>query len=158
VTESIAIDLDGALGDTRPLWEAFLADAARRFASIAELDPVSLSRDRGAASAELDAWAAGGVGDWRRALERFAEDNVPVHLRPDPNVNATVRRLKRAGVRVVVFTDAPEPLARVALAHLGLARSVDRLDAGRPAGEARAEVVVVRDAEELGRLDPQPRG
>src|SRR6266508_5953619 len=68
---AVAIDLDGALGDTRPLWDEFLADAARRFGSIAALDPASLPRDRGAAAEELDAWAAGGVGDWRAALERF---------------------------------------------------------------------------------------
>ena len=35
----VAIDLDGALGDTRPLWDDFLVDAARRYASIAPLDP-----------------------------------------------------------------------------------------------------------------------
>jgi beta-phosphoglucomutase-like phosphatase (HAD superfamily) len=39
VTTAVAIDLDGALGDTRPLWQEFLADAARRFGSIAALEP-----------------------------------------------------------------------------------------------------------------------
>ena len=34
----VAIDLDGALGDTRPLWDDFLVDVARRYASIAPLD------------------------------------------------------------------------------------------------------------------------
>jgi len=34
MTRAVAVDLDGALGDTRPLWDAFLADAARRFGSI----------------------------------------------------------------------------------------------------------------------------
>ncbi len=50
VTRTVAVDLDGALGDTRPLWEAFLTDAARRFASIAALDPAALPADRGAAA------------------------------------------------------------------------------------------------------------
>jgi phosphoglycolate phosphatase-like HAD superfamily hydrolase len=127
MNDVVEIDLDAALGDTRPLWDAFLADAARRFASIASLDPAALPRDRAKAARELDRWAAGGVGDWRRALERFAEGHAPVYLRPDPKANAAVRALKASGRRVRVVTDAPEPLARVALAHLGLARAVDEL-------------------------------
>jgi phosphoglycolate phosphatase-like HAD superfamily hydrolase len=138
VSETVAIDLDGALGDTRPLWQAFVADAARRFASIAPLDPATLPRDRGDAARALDGWAADGIGDWRRALERFAEDHAAVHLRPDPQVNAAVRAVKRSGARVVVFTDAPEVLARIALAHLGLARAVDHVEAGRGARERAA--------------------
>ena len=136
---TVAVSLDGALGDTRPLWDAFLADSARRFAGIARLDVASLPENRVAAAAELDAWAEGGVGDWRRALERFAEDHAPVHLRPDPGANAALRRLRRAGARIVVVTDAPEPLARVALAHLGVARSVDEVATERPPGVAVVE-------------------
>jgi phosphoglycolate phosphatase-like HAD superfamily hydrolase len=139
MSRTVAVDLDREIGDTRPLWDAFLVDAARRFASIAPLDPAALPQDRGEAAAELDAWAAGGVGDWHRALERFAEDHAPVYLRPDPTRNAGLRRLKASGVRVVVFTDAPEPLARVAVAHLGLARSIDALETGAGARE-RAEM------------------
>jgi phosphoglycolate phosphatase-like HAD superfamily hydrolase len=130
VTAAVVVDLDGALGDTRPLWRAWLADAARRYETIAALDPEALPEDRVAAAAELDSWAEAGVGDWRRALERFAEDHAPVHLRPDPAANAALRRLDASGARIVVATDAPEPLARVALAHLGVARSVDELRAG----------------------------
>lgn len=141
----VAVDLDGALGDTRPLWRAFLEDAARRFASIAPLDPAALPEDRTAAAAELDAWAAGGVGDWRRALTRFAEDHAPVHLRPDPAANAALRALKRGGSRVVVVTDAPPELARVALAHLGLARSVDGVEPRADDG------AVIQTADELAR-------
>lgn len=144
MSETVAVDLDGALGDTRPLWDAFLADAARRFASIAELDRVALPPDRAAAAAELDAWAAAGIGDWRRALTRFAEDHAPVHLRPDPGANAALRALKARGARVVVTTDAPEELARVALAHLGVARSVDEVRAGAPQTDG-----VVASAREL---------
>ena len=132
MTRTVAIELDGALGDTQPLWEAFLADAARRFAAIAPLDPAALPADRTAAAHELDAWAAQGIGDWRRALERFVEDHASMHLRPDPGANAALRRLKRAGARVVVTTDAPEPLARVALAHLGAARYVDAVESRAP--------------------------
>jgi phosphoglycolate phosphatase-like HAD superfamily hydrolase len=129
VSETVAIDLDGALGDTRPLWNAFLEDAARRFDSIAPLDPGALPEDRVAAARELDRWASEGVGDWRKALARFAEDHAPVHLRPDPSANAALRALRSSGARIRVHTDAPEPLARIALAHLGLERSVDELRA-----------------------------
>ncbi len=114
LTNAVAIDLDGALGDTRGLWRAFLEDVARRFRSIAELDPASLPEDRGAAAAELDRWAAHGVGDWRAALERFAEDHAPVYLRPSAGAGASLRALAGAGSRLGVFTDAPEELARVA--------------------------------------------
>jgi phosphoglycolate phosphatase-like HAD superfamily hydrolase len=128
--KALAVDLDGALGDTRPLWRDFLADAARRYASIAQLDPASLPEDRGAAAAELDRWAKGGIGDWRAALARFAEDRAPVYLRPSAEASAALRALSRAGARIGVYTDAPEELARIALAHLGAARHVDALEAG----------------------------
>lgn len=130
MSDTVLVDLDGALGDTRTLWDAFLADSARRFATIARLDPAALPRDRVAAAAELDAWAATGVGDWRHALTRFAEDHAPVHLRPDPAANAALRALRSRGASVVVTTDAPEELARVALAHLGVARSVAEIRVG----------------------------
>jgi phosphoglycolate phosphatase-like HAD superfamily hydrolase len=130
-----AIDLDAALGNTRPLWEEFLADAARRFASIAPLDPDRLPADRGAAAAELDHWASQGVGDWRGALTRFAEDRAPVFLRPNADASAALRALADAGYRIGVFTDAPEELARVALAHLAVSRRVDDLETGTAARE-----------------------
>jgi phosphoglycolate phosphatase-like HAD superfamily hydrolase len=139
VTRVLAIDLDGALGDTRTLWRAFLDDAARRFASIAALDPATLPADRGAAAGELDRWAAHGVGDWRAALERFAEDRAPVFLRPDGEASAALRSLAAEGARLGVFTDAPEPLARIALAHVGAARRVDVLETGSGARDRLLE-------------------
>jgi phosphoglycolate phosphatase-like HAD superfamily hydrolase len=154
VSEAVAVDLDGALGDTRPLWRAFLDDAARRFAAIAALDPRALPEDRAAAAAELDRWAAEGIGDWRKALERFAADHAPIYLRPDPAANAALRALASRGCRVGVYTDAPVALARIALAHLGLGRRVDALEAGAGSFErvrARygAETRVARSSEEL---------
>jgi len=102
---AVAVDLD-ALGDTRPLWRDFLADSARRFASIAPLDPDALPEDR-----------------------------APVYLRPSAEASAALRALGRAGVRIGVFTDAPEPLARVALAHLGAARHIEAVETGEGARE-----------------------
>jgi phosphoglycolate phosphatase-like HAD superfamily hydrolase len=157
MTRAVAIDLDGALGDTRPLWRDFLADAARRFASIAELDPASLPDDRAAATEELDRWAERGVGDWRAALARFAEDRAPLYLRPNAEVSAALRSLAASGYRLGAFTDAPEPLARVALAQLGAARRIDELATGPLARERLVERLggdaeVVAAAEELALL------
>jgi phosphoglycolate phosphatase-like HAD superfamily hydrolase len=132
---ALAIELDSVLGDTRPLWRDWLEDAARRYRTIARLDPSTLPEDRAAAADELDRWAEAGVGDWRAALERFAEDRAPVYLRPDAEVSATVRALAAAGHRLGVFTDAPEGLARVAVAQLGVDRRIEALEAGEGAFE-----------------------
>jgi phosphoglycolate phosphatase-like HAD superfamily hydrolase len=154
---AVAIDLDGVLGDTRPLWRDWLEDASRRFGSIAKLDLEALPDDRAQAALALDRWAAGGVGDWRAALERFAEDRAPVYVRPSADASAALRRLEAAGVRLGVFSDAPEPLARIVLAHLGVGRRVQALETGAGAlghllerlGE---DTELVRTRDELLRL------
>jgi phosphoglycolate phosphatase-like HAD superfamily hydrolase len=161
VTRAVAVDLDGALGDTRPLWDAFLADASRRFASIAELDAGSLPADRGEAAAELDRWAERGIGDWRGALTRFAEDHAPVYLRPNAQAAAALRRLAGGGARVGVYTDAPLELARIALAQLGAARRVELVEAGSGSRErllARLGdgATLARDGDELVRAAAAP--
>jgi phosphoglycolate phosphatase-like HAD superfamily hydrolase len=135
----IAIELD-VLGDTRPLWQDWLAGAAR------VLDVAGLPEDRIAAAAELD---ARGAGNWRTLLERFAEDRAPVYLRPAAEVSATLRALHAEGEQLVVFTDAPVELARVALAQLGAARRISRVEAG--SGPVEADTVV-RSRAELLRL------
>jgi phosphoglycolate phosphatase-like HAD superfamily hydrolase len=144
-----AVDLDAVLGDTRPLWDAWLADVARRV----RLGALELPRDRAEAAAELDRR----VGNWPALLERFASDHAPVFLRPDAEVNATLRRLAAAGVRLGAFTDAPEPLARVAAAHLGVARRLEALEAGADAldrllARLGRDAAVVRSRQELARL------
>jgi len=174
---AVAVDLDGALGDTRPLWREWLRIAGpllgfdatalpeNRAEAAAELDRRgagnwrALPEDRGEAAEELDRWAEAGVGDWRAALARFAEDRAPVYLRPSAEVSAALRTLGGAGCRLGVFTDAPEPLARVALAQLGAERRVEALEAGTGALERLRErlgpeTVVVRDP---GELDLQSR-
>jgi len=140
----LAVDLDGALGDTRPLWRDWLADAAKR------LELGALPVDRGEAAAILDASA----GNWRVLLERFAEDRAPVYLRPSAEASAALRSLDAAGAELGVFTDAPEELARVALAQLGAARRVRVVESGAGARErllARlgADAVVVETRAEL---------
>jgi phosphoglycolate phosphatase-like HAD superfamily hydrolase len=153
----LALDLDAVLGDTRPLWNAWLEDAARRFRSIAELDPGTLPADRAEAARELDRWAEHGVGDWRGSLARFAEDHAPVYLRPRAPVSAALRRLEAVGARVGVFTDAPAELASVCLSHLGAARRVEAVETGDGALERLLERLgpgskVVRRADLLTEL------
>jgi phosphoglycolate phosphatase-like HAD superfamily hydrolase len=135
----LALDLDGVLGDTRPLWRAWLDGAAQ----VLEVDPDELPADRAAAAAVLD---ESGAGNWRTLLGRFAADRTPVYLRPAADVSAALRRLQGAGARVAVFTDAPEELARLALAHLGAERRIESLHAGADA-ERRALDSLGRGAE-----------
>lgn len=132
---AVAVDLDGALGDTRRLWEDWLEDASRR----ARIDVTALDDE---------------LPNWRRLLQRFAEERAPVYLRPDAEASAALRRLHAAGTTIGVFTPAPEELARVALAQLGAARRIDALETGHDALErllARlgADARVVRTRAEL---------
>jgi phosphoglycolate phosphatase-like HAD superfamily hydrolase len=131
---ALALDLDAVLGDTRPLWQAWRDDASRK-----------LRVEPGALEAE--------VANWPALLERFAEDHAAVYLRPDGEANAALRRLRAAGVRLGAFTEAPEPLARVAAAQLGVERQLEALEAGDGALPrlierlgAETEVVRARDA------------
>jgi phosphoglycolate phosphatase-like HAD superfamily hydrolase len=144
-TRAAAIDLDAVLGDTRPLWKAWLEDARRRL----RIDVDALPDDRGAAAAVLDRR----LGNWRTLLERFAAEHAPVHLRPDPQTNALVRALAQAGARIGVFTDAPAELARAALVQLGATRSVacvGTLDEVR--AELGPEAAIIRTRADLARL------
>jgi phosphoglycolate phosphatase-like HAD superfamily hydrolase len=144
---AVAIDLDGALANTRPLWDAWLSSAAE----VLEVAPSSLPADRGDAAAELD---RAGAGNWRTLLERFSEDRAPVYLRREAAVSAALRSLEASGCSVGVFTDAPEPLARIALAQLGATRRITALESGggaleRLLGRLGDDAVVVRTREEL---------
>jgi phosphoglycolate phosphatase-like HAD superfamily hydrolase len=113
---ALAIDLDGVLADTRPLWDAWLEDAARR--ARVEL---AVPEDRVAAAGVLDE----ALGDWRPLLARFASDRAPLWIRPRADTNAVLRRLAAAGAQIGVFSDAPRELAEIALAHAGAARQVE---------------------------------
>jgi phosphoglycolate phosphatase-like HAD superfamily hydrolase len=107
---SIAIALD-ALGDTTAIWRDWLSDASRRYrVDVDDLD--------------------GQLPNWRPLLKRFVEERAPVYLRPDADVSAALRRLQSSGVRIAVYAEAPEELARVALSQLGATRRIDILEAG----------------------------
>ncbi len=141
---ALALDLDGVLADTRPLWDAWLEDAARR--TRVELD---VPADREQAAAVLD----GALGDWRPLLARFAADRAPLSIRPRADTNAALRRLAAAGARIGVFSDAPRELAEIALAHAGAARQVEVVGTLAEVQAALGgEVVVIRLREELAGL------
>jgi phosphoglycolate phosphatase-like HAD superfamily hydrolase len=145
---AVAVDLDGALGDTRQLWQAWLVDASRRLRVELEVPD-----DRGQAAVVLDA----AIGNWRPLLERFAEEHAPIYLRPRAEASTTLRRLQGDGVRIGAFTDAPEELANVALAQLGAARRLEAVEAGSGALERLLDRLgpdarIVRSTAELGRL------
>ncbi len=58
-----------------------------------------------------------------------------MYVRRDAQTGAALRALAAAGREIGVFTDAPEPLARVALAQLGVARRLVALESGSGALE-----------------------
>jgi phosphoglycolate phosphatase-like HAD superfamily hydrolase len=147
VVPTLLIDLDGALGDTRPLWDAWLEDASRTLPAGTERLPA----DRAAAARALD---DAGAGNWRTLLARYAEDRAPVYLRPDATTSAALRRLAADGVRLGAFTDAPIELARIALAQLGATRRLHAVTAGvdaleRLRRELGDDAAVVSTREEL---------
>jgi phosphoglycolate phosphatase-like HAD superfamily hydrolase len=108
---ALAIELDSVLGDTGPLWDAWLVDVSRR----AQVDPERLDEE---------------LPNWRDLLTRFAEDHAPIYFRPDAAATSALRRLSADGVRLGVFTDAPQELAEIAVSHLGAARRIEILEAG----------------------------
>ena len=140
--DALALDLDSVLADTRPLWQDWLEDAARR--THVELD---LPDDRIEAAAVLDER----LGDWRPLLQRFAADRGPVYFRPHSDTGAVLRRLQAAGVPLGVFTDAPRELADIALAHVGAARRVEVVGTLDEVLATLGEgVTVIRTRDELG--------
>jgi hypothetical protein len=146
VSRALAIELD-AIGDTRPLWGAWL-EAAQ---GVLQIAPASLPDDRGDAAVALD---GAGAGNWRVLLERFAEDHAPAYLRRDAATSAALRSLAAGSVTLGVFTDAPAELARTALAQLGATRRISALETGRGAldrllAEIGADTDVVRTRSDL---------
>jgi phosphoglycolate phosphatase-like HAD superfamily hydrolase len=148
VTDSapLAIDLD-AIGSTHLLWSAWLESVS----GVLAIEPAALPQDRGEAAAALD---AAGAGNWRTLLERFAEDHAPAYLRRDAATSAALRSLASQGVALGVFSDAPEPLTRVAVAQLGAERRAAVVESGTGALERVVEAlgagtIVVRTRDDL---------
>jgi phosphoglycolate phosphatase-like HAD superfamily hydrolase len=147
-----------ALGDTDGLFTAAVAHIARKLGRVKPLDADALPADRAGKLRALDEWAGSDI-DWRGELIRFYEDHIPLHLRPDPGLNAALRVLGSRGVRIGCWSDGPEEAARIVVHHLGLGRRVEQIAAGRSEAAARlatdlgappAETVIVtRDQREL---------
>lgn len=130
--KAVAIDL-AALGDTAPLWRDWLEDAQRRF----RVDVTALDEE---------------LPNWRQLLERFAEERAPVYFRRDADVSDALRRMQADGIRLGIFAEAPEELARVVLSQLGASRRIETLETGAGARErvvqrlgADVTVVCTRD-------------
>jgi beta-phosphoglucomutase-like phosphatase (HAD superfamily) len=141
---ALALDLDGVLADTRPLWDAWLEDAARRARVKLEVP-----EDREQAAAVLDE----ALGDWRPLLARFAADRAPLYVRPRADTNNALRRLAADGARIGVFSDAPRELVEIALAHAGAARQVQVVGTlAQVQAALGGEAVVVRLRQELAGL------
>jgi phosphoglycolate phosphatase-like HAD superfamily hydrolase len=132
--KAVAISLS-ALGDTEPLWRAWLEDAHRRF----RVDVEALDQE---------------LPNWRELLERFAEERAPVYFRRDADASTILRQLRANGTRIGIFTDAPAELARIALSHLGAERHVEVLESG-PGAQQRLlaalgdDTLVIATREEL---------
>src|SRR5918994_2757184 len=132
-TPALAIELD-ALGDTRALWLAWLESAR----GVLDVDPDELPVDRADAAAALD---DAGAGNWRTLLERFSEDHAPAFLRRDAATSARLQALVDDGATLGVFTDAPDELARTALAQLGASRRISALETGAGAFERLLDII-----------------
>jgi len=147
-----------ALGDTDGLFAAAVAHIARKLGRVKPLDADALPDDRAGQLLALDEWAGSDI-DWRAELIRFYEDHIPLHLRPNPGLNAALRALQGRGVRIGCWSAGPEEAARIVVHHLGLSRRVEEIAAGggdaalRLAADLGATpgdtVVVTRDEGEL---------
>jgi phosphoglycolate phosphatase-like HAD superfamily hydrolase len=118
-----------ALGDTDGLFTAAVAHIARKLGRVKPLDADALPADRSRKLGALDEWAGSDI-DWRGELIRFYEDHIPLHLRPNPGLNAALRALQANGVRIGCWSAGPEEAARIVVHHLGLARRVEEIAVG----------------------------
>jgi beta-phosphoglucomutase-like phosphatase (HAD superfamily) len=118
------------LADTDDLFTAAVAHVARKLGRVKSLDPGTLPRARAQTVTALDLWAGSDVGNWRLELARYYEDHIPLRLRPDPALNAALRRLQTAGIRLACWSPGPDEAARIVVHHLGLGRRIERIGVG----------------------------
>ncbi len=123
------------LADTDELFAAGVAHLVRKLGRVKPLDPATLPQDPAQVVSALDEWAGSEV-DWRGELARFYEDHISLHLRPDPALNAALRQLQSAGIRLGCWSPGPDETARIVVHQLGLGRRIERIAAGGSADVA----------------------
>lgn len=124
------IVVDTALADVDALIATAAEYLARRLGGTPPLDPASLPRDAAGALAAIDAWAGAGAANWRVELTRFFEAHAPVHLVPDPELNAVLRRASKADHHLAVASALPATPLDLELQQLGCARAFKAACAG----------------------------
>ena len=134
---TVAVLWEPELAPTDLLFRAAVEHVTRKLGRAQPVDLGSLPRDRADLIAALDAWADGSV-DWRGELRRYYEEHIPVHVRPNATVNASLRRLRVAGTRLVWAAPGPAEATEVLLHRLGAARLVDAVEIGPSAAAVAA--------------------
>jgi phosphoglycolate phosphatase-like HAD superfamily hydrolase len=124
-----------ALADTDEIFAAAVVHLTRKLGRVKPLDPATLPDGRAEIVAALDTWAGDEV-DWRGELARFYEDHIPLHLRPNSALNAALRRLQAAGIRLGCWSPGPDEAARIVVHQLGLGRQIERIGSGGSADVA----------------------
>lgn len=123
------------LADTDEVFAAAVVHLARKLGRVKPLDPATLPGDRAQIVAAFDAWAGDEV-DWRGELARFYEDHISLHLRPNSALNAALRQLQAAGIRLGCWSAGPQEGAQIVVHQLGLGRRIERIAAGESADVA----------------------
>jgi phosphoglycolate phosphatase-like HAD superfamily hydrolase len=144
----LVIFAEDALAAGERLWADAVSHLARKLGRVKPLDPAAISADRCAAIAQLQSWAGDEASSWRVELARYYEEHIPVYLRPDPSLNAVVRRLGASGVRLAAWSPGPPEVGAIVTHFLGLSRHLEaeRVEAD-PNGPANL-------ADELG-IEPE---
>ncbi len=120
-----------------PLWRAWLEDAQRRY---------RVELDDGVDEASLDA----AVGNWRVLLKRFAEACASTCGPTRRPTRSSAASPQPASASALLHPSRSRSRA-VAAAHLGVARRLERLEAG-PGALERLLDAVGRDAVVVGSL------
>ena len=149
-----------ALADTDEPLRRGGGHVARKLGRVKPLDAEHAAARRAHDVTALDAVGRRDVGNWRGELARYYEDHIPLRLRPDPALNAALRRLQAAGVGSRAGRRAPTRRPAIVVHHLGLGRRIERIaSADRPTSPCRLadELAASRDqalvvAEDAGAL------
>jgi len=113
---------EDALAGGERLWADAVAHLARKLGRVKALDVDTISSDRCTAIGQLEEWAGDEATSWRVELARYYEEHIPVYLRPDPALNAVVRRLGSSGVPLAAWSPGPPEVGAIVTHFLGLSR------------------------------------